>query len=78
MVFVVRYSEDGVCRNVYTNVKALYNSILESGYKPTTIECGSAFCLSNLKAESQFQREFTIDCENGSEIYVTRCEVLTK
>ena len=30
-------SEDGLRRNVYTNIKALYNGILETGYTPIVV-----------------------------------------
>lgn len=46
-VFIVRLSEDGVCNEVFTNVKALYNYIVsQTTYKPQVIGFG---CKDDLK-----------------------------
>jgi len=36
-IYSIYMSEDGISRRVYTNVKALYNGILETGYTPIVV-----------------------------------------
>jgi hypothetical protein len=36
--YIIRMSEDGVCPVVYTNVKALFQGIIETGYEVKFIE----------------------------------------
>jgi len=36
-IFVVELSEDGLDRQVYSNVKSLYNGLLDTGYTCETI-----------------------------------------
>jgi len=36
-IFVVQLSEDGLDRQVYSNVKSLYNGILDTGYNCETV-----------------------------------------
>ena len=36
-IYSIYMSEDGLRRNVYTNIKALYKGILETGYTPIVV-----------------------------------------
>lgn len=47
-IFVVELSEDGLDRQVYSNVKSLYNGLLDTGYTCETINDSVKFSYANL------------------------------
>ena len=36
-IYSINLSEDGLCTNVYTNIKAMYNDIAKLGYTPLSV-----------------------------------------
>ena len=80
IVFIVRYSEDGVHDQVFTNVKALFDEIADSGYKTTNFWSGKPYNYKNLIAETKVpnKRGFFISCENDVEIEIINGQIISK
>lgn len=92
-VFLFRMSEDGNSLEVFTNIKALYNGIVESNYQCKTIDrwdwkenkyVQTSFNYNNLVASirtAQSQNRMflcSISCANGASIDVNELIVRTK
>lgn len=92
-VFLIKMSEDGNCSEVFTNIKALYNGISDTGYKCQAISVWNdelnrtqsfKFNYGNLVAAirmSQGRNRFTmcdILCEGNSYLEIQELSIRTK
>ena len=84
-IFVIRLSEDGVNTSACTNVKALFNEIAETGYRPTTVNMSGKevnYSYTNLRKtirERQRCNAFTVayvQCEGGNQIEIMEVAIL--
>lgn len=79
-IYTINRSEDGLVKTVYTNKKALYNGILETGYNCKTVgSYGNTkqFSYPNLckmlvefSEGGKYLEQTTVYCEGGSELEI--------
>lgn len=88
-IYSVTLSEDGTARELYTNVKALYNGINTYGYSTKSVHVVNNAdlpynyenLLKAIKASShngEFYAIAFITCENGSEITIVEHSIVSK
>jgi hypothetical protein len=87
-IYSVKLSEDGTARELYTNVKALYNGINTYGYQTKGVFVGDEEMTYNyenlLKAikmsshNGEFYAIAFITCENGNEITIVEHSIVSK
>ena len=92
-VFLIRMSEDGNFSDVFTNVKALYNGILETGYKAKIISVWDyekyqlvemSFNYNNLLSTIRLRQNqgmfviCSITCDGRSELNIEQLTVRSK
>jgi hypothetical protein len=88
-IYSVKLSEDGTARQVYTNIKALYNGIETYGYTPKSVHvvnnADMPYTYENLlkaiKASSSNGKYYAIafiNCDNGSDITIVEHEIVSK
>lgn len=82
-VFIVNFSHDGISEFIFTNVKALYDFIMNTSYTPKVIGYDIAgdlkFTYSNLVKELKNKNyDCIITCENGNSIQIIISKILSK
>lgn len=88
-IYSVKLSEDGTARQVYTNIKALYNGIETYGYTPKSIHIDAnndmPYNYNNLlkaikdsSKDGQYYAIAFINCDNGSDITIVEHEIVSK